>query len=83
MLKEKIKNDVQRSIPDVDVKIFTNDDKHFNAIFITDYFKDKSFLDRQKIIHDIIGVYIIDRRVHALSFKTYTKDEWFEENRLI
>lgn len=81
MLKEKIKNDVQASIPGIDVKIFTNDNKYFNAIFITDFFKDKSLLDRQKLIHDIIGTYIINREIHAISFKTYTNDEWAEENK--
>lgn len=81
MLKDKIKNDIQTSIPGIDVKIFTNDNKYFNAIFITDVFKDKNLLDRQKLIHDIIGEYITSRQIHAISFKTYTNNEWMDENK--
>jgi len=80
MIKEKIKNDIKQNIADADIQLSTNDNKYFNAIIITNTFEDKSLIDRQKIIHDIIGKYIINKEIHAISFKTYTKNEWIDKN---
>lgn len=80
MLKEKVKNDILSSITDADVRIFSNDNKHFNIVIIADIFKEKELLDRQKLMYDILGEYIVNKQIHAISFKTYTKTEWLEEN---
>ena len=76
MIKQKITDEIKNVIIDSDIKIITSDNKHFNAIIISDIFNGKEIIDRQKIIYDIIGKYIINGDIHALSFKTYTKDEW-------
>jgi len=82
MLKEKIKNNIIIKLADADVKVFTNDNKHFSAVIVSDIFIGKSLLDRQQIIYDLVGEYIMSRELHAFSFKTYTKDEWGVENKI-
>ena len=80
MLKEKIKQHIQSNLANSDIKIFTNDDKHFNIIIISDLFKDKTLIERQRIIYDSIVQYIISGEVHAVSLKTSTNEEWIKEN---
>lgn len=80
-MKHILTTDITKHIPNANVKIFSNDDKYFNAIIISDIFNDKDLVDRQKIIYDIIGTYIINKSIHAISFKTYTNDEWQAENK--
>lgn len=81
MLKETIKNEIKDKIKDAEIEIFSNDDKYFNAIIISNTFDKKSLIDRQKIIHEIIGKYIINKDIHAISLKTYTNNEWIQENQ--
>lgn len=81
MLKETIKNEIKNKLKDVEIKIFSNDDKYFNAIIISNVFDNQSLIERQKTIHEIIGKYIINKDIHAISFKTYTNAEWTQENQ--
>jgi len=75
MLSEKIKEKLAVSFLKADIKIFTSDDKHFNIVILSDDFKDKSLVERQKLIYDVIGEYITTGELHAVSLKTYTYDE--------
>lgn len=76
MIKEEITNEIKKNIKDVELNISTNDDKYFNAIIITDEFENKDLLDRQKIVYKIIEKYILNKTIHAISFKTYSKKEY-------
>ncbi len=75
MLKDDVLFDLKKIFIDSDIKIFTTDDKHFNIIIISDIFINKSTLDRQKMVYDVIGKYVLNKQIHAVSFKTYTKTE--------
>ena len=79
-MKQILIDDINQKLPDSDIKIFTNDNKYFNAIIISDYFINKELIERQQIINNVIGKYIINKNVHAISFKTYTYSEWKIEN---
>lgn len=76
MKKEELINELKKNIKNVEIEIFTNDDKYFNATIITDEFENKDLLERQKIVYKIIEKYILNKSIHAISFKTYTKQEW-------
>lgn len=80
MLREKIKQEIQNKFIDSDIKIFTTDDKYFNTIIVSDIFKNKTLIERQKMVYEVINHYIISREIHAISLKTYTKDEWLDVN---
>lgn len=80
MMKEKIINEIKKNINDVEIKLHSNDNKYFNAIIISDFFEKKDLLERQKLIYNIIGEYIKNKEIHAISFKTYTKNEWNKDN---
>lgn len=76
MLKEKIENLIKIKFINSDIKIFTNDDKHFNIQVVSDLFEFKDLIDRQKMLYDVIKDYILTKEIHAVSFKTYTYEEF-------
>lgn len=80
-MKQILITEITKNIPDSEIKIFTNDNKYFNAVIISNNFINKEPIERQQIIYNIIGTYITNKSIHAISFKTYTKDEWILENK--
>ena len=78
-MKEKIINEIKTQIQDAEIELYINNEKYFNAIIISDEFKNKTLIDRQKIIYNIIEKYISNKTIHAISFKTYTKEEWINK----
>ncbi len=80
-MKQTLTDSISKKFPDVVLKIFTNDNKYFNAIIVSDSFENKELIERQQMIYDIIGSYITNKSIHAISFKTYTHNEWVLENK--
>ena len=66
------------NLPGAEVVVKSDDGTHFNAVVITDAFITKRTIERQKIVYAIIGSLITSGAVHALSLKTFTKQEWQE-----
>ncbi|CUX96252.1 transcriptional regulator BolA [Candidatus Gullanella endobia] len=50
--------------------------KNFQIIAISDQFSKISLIKKHKIIYTPLIEYILDNRIHALSIKAYTKNEW-------
>ena len=48
---------------------------HLEAIIVSDNFKNKSLIDRHKIVYDLLGD-LLKHEIHALSMKTLTPEEW-------
>ena len=48
---------------------------HFQAVIISDDFKDLSLLQRHKKIYEILGD-LMKNEIHAFSMKTYTNEEF-------
>jgi len=80
-MKQTLITEINQKLQDAEIKIFTNDNKYFNAIIISNDFLNKELIERQRIIYNIIGDHITNKTIHAISFKTYTKDEWDLENK--
>jgi BolA family transcriptional regulator, general stress-responsive regulator len=49
---------------------------HYRVKVASPHFEGLSLLDRQKIINALFAEDIQEHRIHALSVKTYTPDEW-------
>lgn len=67
------------NLPDAKVFVESDDGTHFDAVVVTDAFKDKKAVERQKIVYAIIGAHITSGSIHALSLKTFTQQEWQEQ----
>lgn len=57
----------------------SGDGRHFEAIVVSDDFKDKSRLERHRLIYSALGDRMREE-VHALSMKLYTPEEWQKVN---
>lgn len=68
---------VQQTIADSEAEI-TGDGSKFEARVISDTFKGLSTLKRHKLVYAILDEHIKSGAIHALSIKTYTKEEWSE-----
>lgn len=66
---------VEQSIADSKAEI-TGDGSKFEARVISDTFDGLSTVKRHKIVYAILDEHIKSGAIHALSIKTFTKEEW-------
>ncbi|QFQ32552.1 BolA family transcriptional regulator [Buchnera aphidicola (Aphis fabae)] len=59
----------------------TGDNNHIKIIAVGDIFKGINEVKRQQIIYAPLIDKIIENKIHALSIKTYTKEEWKKNNK--
>ena len=74
MTAEEIKVMIENAMPGSMV-IVEGDGTHFQAIVVTSEFEGKGLLEQHQIVYKGIGEAMKDR-IHALSLKTYTPDQW-------
>ncbi|WP_067565174.1 BolA family iron metabolism protein IbaG [Candidatus Doolittlea endobia] len=55
---------------------------HFQVIAVSEQFAGMSRVKKQQTIYIPLMEYILDNRIHALSIKTYTPDEWQRNRKL-
>ncbi len=51
------------------------DGTHFEAVIVSPEFEGKSLLERHKLVYEVLGE-AMKERIHALSLKTYTPQQW-------
>ena len=54
------------------------DGRHFTAVVVSPEFADKSRLDRQRLVFTALKQALASDRLHAITLKTYTPDEWHQ-----
>lgn len=79
MIVEEIQELLEAHFPEDAVTVKSADNTHFEALIVSDKFKHKKLLERQRMIYALFGDDITNGTVHALSLKTYTKEEWGEK----
>ncbi len=57
------------NLPDAEVSVHSDDGTHYEAIVITDIFKDKKLVERHRIVYAIVGAHITSGIIHALGLK--------------
>lgn len=73
-IKTMIENGMSNLIVDVD-----GDGTHFEALIVSTEFEGKSLIERHKLVYGVLGD-AMKERIHALSLKTYTPEQW-EKNK--
>lgn len=79
MHSDELKLLIQDAIPDAEISVQSEDNVHFNATVISDNFINKRSVARQQQVYAALGNLITNGTIHALSLKTYTKEEWLEQ----
>jgi len=69
-----IKNILSSSFNDAQIEVSGSDSK-YDVKIISDDFQGKNTIDRHKIIYALLNQYIASGEIHALSIKSFTKNE--------
>lgn len=75
MSSEEVKQIVQQAFPGSKVEVEELQGKYIVSV-IGDIFKDMSSLERQKEIYAPLTQYITEGKLHAVSVRGYTQEEW-------
>lgn len=79
MEPENIKEMIEKGLSTSFVKV-EGDGSHFEAIVVSDEFKDKILIDRHKLVYGALGD-AMKEKIHALSMKTFTVEQWENINK--
>jgi acid stress-induced BolA-like protein IbaG/YrbA len=60
----------------------SGDGSHFQVIAVGELFEDMSRVKKQQTVYAPLMEFIADNRIHALSIKTYTPQEWERDRKL-
>ncbi len=60
----------------------TAEGSHFQLIIVSELFADMTRKQQQQTVYVPLMEYIADNRIHALSIKTYTPQEWERDRKL-
>lgn len=60
----------------------TGDGSHFQVVAVGDMFSTMNRVKKQQAIYAPLMEYLADNRIHALSIKTFTPEEWARDRKL-
>ena len=77
MTTGEIETLIRHGLPDATVRVVdqVGDGNHFQALVVTAAFAGKSLVERHQLVYSSLKGAMADR-IHALSIKAYTPDEW-------
>ncbi len=81
METEVVKTLIEKGFDHAEV-IVHGDGSHFEATVISDEFEGKNRVKKQQMVYATVNDKITNGELHALSIKTYTKDEWQQASKL-
>jgi acid stress-induced BolA-like protein IbaG/YrbA len=71
---KEIKALIEAGMPGSSVDV-EGDGTHFEAVIVSSGFNGKTLLERHQEVYKILGE-AMKERIHALSLKTYTPEQW-------
>lgn len=74
MEPDEIKAIIETGMPGASVEV-DGDGTHFEALIVADTFIGKTLLERHKLVYGVLGE-AMKEKIHALSLKTYTPEQW-------
>lgn len=75
MNPQVIKELIESGLPGSDVLVEGDDGTHFQARIISELFADKTMVQQHQLVYKALGDKM-GTDIHALSFQTYTPEEW-------
>ena len=73
---DQIKQKICNAIADAKVLLDSPDLVHFSATVISDQFLGLKSLERQRLVYAPLATDLQNGKIHALSLKTFTFEEW-------
>ncbi|RRQ21222.1 BolA family protein [Thiohalobacter thiocyanaticus] len=78
MQAEDVKQLIEKGLPDAEA-IVTGDGDHFEATVISPSFADMNMVKQHQAVYRTLGDGF-QGAIHALALKTYTPEQWAEQN---
>lgn len=75
---KEIRAMIEAGMPGSSVEV-EGDGTHFEAVIVSSDFSGKSLLERHQLVYKVLGD-AMKERIHALSLKTYTPEQWEKLN---
>jgi acid stress-induced BolA-like protein IbaG/YrbA len=66
---------IEAGFDNATVKVFSEDNTHFEALVIAREFEGKRSLARHQLVYQCLGT-LVGNEIHALSIRALTPDEW-------
>ncbi len=70
-----IKQHIEESLPCELVRVEGDDGQHFQAIIVSAEFRDKNMIQQHQLVYSALGDKMKEK-IHALSMKTLTPEQW-------
>ena len=58
------------------IRDLTGGGDHYQVVVVHDSFAGKGLVDQHKMVYDALKPELGDERIHALSLKTFTPEQW-------
>lgn len=81
MENKEIKEVLMKSLTLDEVHVM-GDGSHFEVIVVGVFFSTMNRIKREQAVYVPLMEYILDHRIHALSIKAYTPEEWVRYRKL-
>lgn len=73
----EIENKIKEKIKTIHLEVIDlRGGDHIQVIIVSPEFENKSLVERHKIIYDILDNEMKSNKIHALTLKTYSPNEW-------
>ena len=81
MEPEAVKKLIENGIPDAKIEVVdtTGTKDHFSAVVISSSFEGLSLIEQHQKVYSAIGDHMT-KEIHALQLKTFSQQEWEENN---
>lgn len=70
---------IQQGLPCEGIRV-TGDGHHWEAVIVSQEFAGKSRIKRQQLVYATVKERMESNEIHALSLKTFTPEEWNQQN---
>ena len=75
LLASQIENVIKENLDCEFIEVKGDDGTHFEAIIVSNVFKDKSIIKQHQIVYKALGD-MMNKDIHALSIKTFIPELW-------
>lgn len=78
----EIESTLEKALPGATIRVddLTGGGDHFQVWIVSSLFEGKSLLDQHQMVYEALRGSLGDDKIHALSLKTYTPEQWERVN---
>ncbi len=78
MAPDEIRSTLEQALPgsQVEVTDLTGGLDHFQVVVVSPLFEGKALIERHRMVQSKLRAEVEDGRIHALSLRTYTPEQW-------